>query len=239
MDLIVRSHPALAARAWRAWRSRGAEYAWHKLLRRSLGRWPAWKRRWLYADPRHYWTLRGGDDYFREQEGQQARSERIEWMADRLASYGPRSILEVGCGYGKLLRELRRRLDVPMVGVDFSPTQLEQARCYLGPDDGIELLLGRGEYLPFPDGAFDMVVTSAVILHNPPPVAECIRREVLRVSRRFAAHNEETSVSYNRFGYDTAAWYRDRGIELAECGPIPADPDPRSSQFCVAALQPR
>ena len=85
MDLIVRSHPALPARAWRAWRTRGAEYAWHKLLRRSLGRWPAWKRRWLYADPRHYWTLRGGDDYFREQEGQPARSRRIEWIAERLA----------------------------------------------------------------------------------------------------------------------------------------------------------
>ena len=70
MDLIVRSHPPLPARAWRAWRTRGLEYAWHKLLRRSLGRWPAWKRRWLYADPRRYWTLRGGDDYFREQEGQ-------------------------------------------------------------------------------------------------------------------------------------------------------------------------
>ena len=231
MDLIVRSHPTLAARAWRAWRSRGAEYAWHKLLRRSLGRWPAWKRRWLYADPRHYWTLRGGDDYFREQEGQRARSQRIEWMADRLASYGPRSILEVGCGYGKLLRELRRRLDVPIVGVDFSPTQLEQARRYLGPDDGIELLLGRGEHLPFPDGAFDMVVTSAVILHNPPPVAECIRREVLRVSRRFAAHNEETSVSYNRYGYDTAAWYRDRGIELAEMRA-----DPRGSRPAILAV---
>ena len=106
----------------------------------------------------------------------------------------PRSILEVGCGYGKLLRELRRRLDVPLVGVDFSPTQLEQARRFLGRDDEIELLLGRGEHLPFPDRSFDMVVTSAVILHNPPPVAERIRREVLRVARRFAAHNEETSV---------------------------------------------
>ena len=236
MDLTVHSHPALAGRVWKALRSRGAEYAWHKMLRRSLGRWPACKRRWLYADPRQYWTHRGGDDYFREQEGQPARSRRIEWIAGRLAHYQPRSILEVGCGYGKLLRELRERLDVPLVGVDFSPTQLELARNYLGPVDGIELLLGCGEQLPFPDGSFDMVVTSAVILHNPPRVAELIRREVLRVARRFAAHNEETSVSYNRYGYDTAAWYRARGIELAEFGPIPADPDPRSSQFCVAVL---
>ncbi len=198
MDLIARSQTALPARAWKAWRTRGAEYAWHKMLRRSLGRWPGWKRRLVYADPRQYWTLRGGDDYFREQEGQPAPV--ASGGVDRRAAgpLRPRSILEVGCGYGKLLRELRRRLDVPMVGLDFSPTQLEQARLYLGHDDGIELLLGRGEQLPFPDGSFDMVVTSAVILHNPPPAAERIRREILRVARRFAAHNEETSVSYNR-----------------------------------------
>jgi SAM-dependent methyltransferase len=237
MDLIVRSHPALPARAWKAWRTRGAQYAWHKVLRRSLGRWPDWKRRWLYADPHQYWTLRGGDDYFREQEGQPARARRAEWIARRLADYEPRSILEVGSGYGKLLGALRLRLDVPLVGIDFSQTQLEQARVFLG-DHGqrVELLLGRGERLPFPDHSFDMVVTSAVILHNPPPVAERIRQEILRVARRFAAHSEETSISYNRYGYDTAAWYRSRGIALAESGPIPVDPDFRSSQFCVAVL---
>jgi SAM-dependent methyltransferase len=237
MDVMVRSHPALPARAWKALRDRGAAYVWHKAMRRTLRRWPAWKRRMVYADPRAYWTLRGGDDYFREQEGQPARSRRIEWMAERLAGYGPGSILEVGCGYGKLLRALRRRLAVPLAGIDFSPTQLEHARRYLDPADSIELLLGCGERLPFPDGSFDMVVTSAVILHNPPPAAERIRSEVLRVARRFAAHNEETSVSYNRYGYDTAAWYRARGFELAESGPIPVDPDPHSSQFCVALLR--
>src|SRR5262249_47347351 len=157
-------------RFWKACRTRGAEYAWHKLLRRSLGRWPAWKRRWLYADSRRYWTLRGGEDYYREQEGQPARSQRTEWIVDRLASYRPQSILEVGWGYGKRLREIRRRLDVPLVGIDFTPTQLHHARGYLGGRDDIGLLLSRGERLPFPDHSFDMVVTSAVILHNPPSV---------------------------------------------------------------------
>jgi hypothetical protein len=81
-----------------------------------------------------------------------------------------------------------------------------------------------------------MVLTSAVILHNPPAAAEAIRREVLRVARRFTVHNEETNVSYNRYGYDTAAWYRERGIALAESGPIPMGPDQAASQFCVAVL---
>ena len=236
MDLIVRTRTPTPARAWKALRSRGAEYVWHKMLRRSLSQWPAWKRRWLYADPRRYWTLRGGDDYFREQEGQEARSLRAEWIADRLAAYQPASVLEVGCGYGKLLRALRHRLDVPLVGIDFSVTQLQQAKHFLGAQKNIELVLSRGEHLPFPDKSFDLVVTSAVILHNPPVVAERIRREIVRVARRCAAHNEETNRSYNRFGYDTVAWYRQARMAVAESGPIPMDPDSSASQFCVVRV---
>jgi SAM-dependent methyltransferase len=191
----------------------------------------------VYADPRQYWTLRGGHDYFLEQEGQPARHHRAIWLADRLAAYRPTSILEVGCGYGKLLRELRARLDIPIVGLDFSRSQLEQAKRYLGPESDIELMLGRGESLPFADGAFDMVITSAVILHNPPEVSERLRSEIVRVANRFAAHNEETDWSYNRFGYDTSAWYRARGIELVESCPIPMDPNAQTSQFCVAKLR--
>jgi SAM-dependent methyltransferase len=238
MNPIARNRAdALLIRAWRAARSRGIGYAWHKALRRCLSDWPAWKRRWLYADPRKYWTLRGGDDYFREQEGQAARSTRATWIAQRLASYRPRSILEIGCGYGKLANELGSLVDAPITGIDFSRTQLERARLFLGGRREIALILSRGEHLPFPDRSFDMVVTSAVILHNPPAVAEHVRCEILRVARRFAAHNEETNVTYNRYGYDTAAWYRARGIFLAESRPIPMDLDANSSQFCVALLE--
>jgi len=229
-------HPGtlpLPVRAWTALRTRGGRYAWHKALRRTVGRWPALKRRLLYADPREYWTLRGGDEYFREQEGQAARGARADWIAGRIAAYRPASILEVGCGYGKQLKAIRSRLDVPMVGVDFSPSQLGRARSYLEGLGDVGLALASGVALPFADGSFDLVLTSAVILHNPPEVADGIRREVLRVARRWAAHNEDTDVSYNRFGYDTAAWYTAAGIALAEVGPIATDPRPSPSQFCV------
>jgi len=236
MDTTIAADPPLPLRAWRAVRDRGPRYAWHKALRRTLGRWPAWTRRLVYANPREYWTLRGGFDYFREQEGQVARSLRAEWIAGRIASYRPTSVLEVGCGYGKLLRALRERTDASLTGVDFSPTQLGCARDFLAGVDGLSLFLARGDRLPFADKSFDLVVTSAVILHNPPEVADRIRREVVRVARRFAAHNEETNLSYNRYGYDTAAWYRSEGRRIAEVGPIPMDADPQTSQFCVARL---
>lgn len=223
----------LPARALAALKRRGPRYVLHKTLRRSLARWPELKRRLLYADPRDYWTLRGGDDYFREQEGQPARDLRARWMAERVAGYRPASILEVGCGYGKQLRALRRCLDLPLHGVDFSPSQIGQARRYLEGVDGVSLALASGARLPFPDRSFDLVLTSAVILHNPPEVAEAIRREVVRVARRWAAHNEDTDVTYNRYGYDTAAWYAERGLRVVECGPIPVGED-AASQFCVA-----
>ncbi|WP_165221342.1 class I SAM-dependent methyltransferase [Aquisphaera insulae] len=236
MSILSPPPLALPVRAWQALRTRGPQYTLHKILRRSLSRWPGWKRRLVYADPRHYWTMRGGYDYFREQEGQAARTDRIEWIADRIAAYRPDSVLEIGCGYGKLLRALRVRLDCPLVGVDFSPTQLAQARDFLSDSRRVDVALASGARLPFADDSFDLVVTSAVILHNPPEVAERIRREVLRVGRRLAAHNEETDQSYNRYGYDTAAWYRERGAALLECGPIPADSRPECSQFCVALI---
>lgn len=206
----------------------------HKTLRRSLSRWPEWKRRLLYADPRAYWTLRGGDDYFREQEGQPGRDARAVWMAERIRKYQPASILEVGCGYGKQLRALRTAVDAPLYGVDFSPSQLGQAQHYLEGVENVTLALASGARLPFPDHSFDLVLTSAVILHNPPKIAEAIRREVVRVSKRWTAHNEDTDVTYNRYGYDTAAWYADREIAIAECGPIPFEEDSSASQFCVA-----
>jgi ubiquinone/menaquinone biosynthesis C-methylase UbiE len=125
-----------------------------------------------------------------------------------------------------------------MVGLDFSPSQLLLARDYLAGLDRIELVLGSGLELPFPDRSFDLVLTSAVILHNPPAAAERIRREVIRVARHHAAHNEDTDTSYNRYGYDTAAWYRSAGIPLEESGPIPTEPPTSPTQFTVAGLAP-
>ncbi len=237
-QMTIDSISPLVVRAWKAWHRRGPRYAWHKTLRRTLGRWPTMKRKLLYAHPREYWTLRGGIDYFREQEGQEQRTQRAEWMARRIARYQPTSILEIGCGYGKQIRALRANLaGVPITGVDFSASQLAMAQVYLKDAERVDFTLASGARLPFADGSFDLVLTSAVILHNAPPLAELIRREVVRVARRIAVHNEDLDITYNRYGYDTAAWYRAQGIPLAEVGPIPSAP--YDSQFCVAELWPR
>lgn len=228
-----------------AWKRGGSAYLWHKSMRRLLDSYPTLKRKAIYSDPREYWTLRGGPEYRAEQEGQPARTNRSIWLARRIADCRPVSVLEVGCGYGKQLANIRALMgpDVHLVGVDFSPSQLALAEQQAGEDPNFALFQCDGQRLPFADRSFDLVLTSAVILHNEPAAAERIRREIVRVAGRFCVHNEDTDITYNRFGYDTAAWYRDQGLEVIEAIPIPAevlagsdDPAGESarSQFCLA-----
>ena len=205
--------PHLAFRALSAFTAKGPSYFLHKTLRRTLSPWPNWKRRLVYADPKQYWTHRGGEEYFLEQEGQADRTRRSLWLAERIARYQPTSILEIGCGYGKQLRALRRHVDCPMVGIDFSPSQLDLGRSYLQGLDDIELILGSGRKLPFADRSFDLVLTT------------CMEAAINR-----------TSTTYNRYGYDTAAWYREHGVTLLEVRQIPIGGEPNHSQFCVAEL---
>ncbi|MFM7132286.1 MAG: class I SAM-dependent methyltransferase [bacterium] len=230
-----------------AYRHGGIPYIWHKSMRRGLDNWPSLKRKAIYSDPRDYWTLRGGVGYLAEQEGQPARTARSLWLAGKVASCQPLSILEVGCGYGKQIRNIRDLVGegIPITGVDYSPTQLSLAKKHLSDQKNIRLMRASGERLPFADGAFDMVLTSAVILHNPPVIAEKIRLEILRVAKNWCLHNEDTDITYNRYGYDTAEWYRNHAFTVVESGPIPADvfqgsDDPVGeslrSQFCMVRL---
>ncbi|MBE7560847.1 class I SAM-dependent methyltransferase [bacterium] len=81
-------------------------------------------------------------------------------------------VLEVGCGNGFLTRALARRL--PVVGVDFSREMLAH-----NPTTG--RIQARAEALPFPDGAFPVVLCQSLLHHCPDPAA--VLREMARVSR--------------------------------------------------------
>lgn len=72
-----------------------------------------------------------------------------------------RRVLDVGCGSGPILADLRERGAI-VTGVDASAGMLEQARARLG--SGADLRVADlAEPLPFDDGAFDDVVASQVL----------------------------------------------------------------------------
>ena len=68
-----------------------------------------------------------GDTYDATYDRRAASGENVHGEADFVQTFGPKSVLDAGCGTGRVGRELARRgLDV--VGVDIDPEMLDTAR---------------------------------------------------------------------------------------------------------------
>jgi SAM-dependent methyltransferase len=91
----------------------------------------------------------------------------IEWARDPRDSYWfyrdvffelvpppPRRTLEVGCGEGRVTRDLATR-GYDVVGLDLSPALLDAARA---DDPGGKYVEADAEHLPFADASFELVV---------------------------------------------------------------------------------
>src|SRR5262249_51351612 len=90
--------------------------------------------------------------------------------------------LDIGCGAGRLVRELAAR-SKEAVGVDLSARMRERARTRaraLGVEN-VSFHEARAEGLPFPEGSFDVVTASnlLMLLGDPPAVL----KEAARVLR--------------------------------------------------------
>lgn len=88
----------------------------------------------------------------------------------------PASALEVGCGEGRVSRDLGSR-GYEIIGLDVSPTLVDAAR---EADAAGTYVVGDAAALPFADGAFDLVVSYNVLID----VEDMPRAEPGRVLRR-------------------------------------------------------
>jgi demethylmenaquinone methyltransferase/2-methoxy-6-polyprenyl-1,4-benzoquinol methylase len=94
------------------------------------------------------------------------------------------TVLDVATGTAAVALELVRRTGCRVVGLDQSPGMLEVARDRIaraGFSDRIELLEGRAERLPFPDGRFDGVSFTYLLRYVENPAATL--HELARVTR--------------------------------------------------------
>ena len=106
-------------------------------------------------------------------------------IADRTADLAltlapaPDRILDVGCGTGYLLRQLAVRCPqaVELAGVDPAPAMIAAART-TAPGGRLRWLEGTAEELPFPEGSFDLVVSTTSFDHwadQQAGLAQCAR----------------------------------------------------------------
>jgi arsenite methyltransferase len=86
-------------------------------------------------------------------------------------------VADVGTGTGFMAAGLARHVR-GVIGIDASPTMLDQARRNLAGLDNVELRVGNGLQLPLDDGAVDAVFANMYLHHivePPAAIAEMVR----------------------------------------------------------------
>jgi trans-aconitate methyltransferase len=93
----------------------------------------------------------------------QVSQPQFEWglrVLERLSLRGDERVLDVGCGTGRLTRQVVQRVPRgPVIGVDRSATMLARAAAHLATDR-VGLVRANAAALPFA-GAFDVVFSTA------------------------------------------------------------------------------
>jgi demethylmenaquinone methyltransferase/2-methoxy-6-polyprenyl-1,4-benzoquinol methylase len=109
--------------------------------------------------------------------GQDPRWRRF--LVSRIDAQPEDRILDVASGTGAVAHELRRRFGCSVVALDQSAEMLAVARAR--GDEGIEVLQGRAEALPFADASFDGLTFTYLLRYVDDP--EATVKELARVVR--------------------------------------------------------
>jgi SAM-dependent methyltransferase len=154
-----------------------------------------------------------GDAYDARYDERAAAGENVHGEADFVMRYMPRSVLDAGCGTGRVARELARR-GIDVVGVDLDPDMLATARRRSPQLQWVQADLATFEL----ERTFDVAVAAGnvMILLAPttePAVLANIARH-LRPGGLFIAGFQVRPEHLTLADYDRSA--AAAGLELAE-----------------------
>jgi len=129
-----------------------------------------------------------------------------EWLVAQLPREGVRSVLDMGCGSGGILRLIAAAgLGERWVGVDQSEGMVEKARA-LAEEAGLDLQFRQGDILdpPHEDERFDLICACHMLYHVPDidaGIGNCAR--LLAPGGIFVA---TTNSTHTMAPYDKDAW---------------------------------
>jgi 2-polyprenyl-6-hydroxyphenyl methylase/3-demethylubiquinone-9 3-methyltransferase len=115
-----------------------------------------------------------------------------------------RKVLELGCGYGRILKRLAGRVGL-LTGIDTSFSSLIMAKEYLSRGSPCHLALMQALFLGFPDHQFDLTLCLQNGISAFAVDRQALFREALRVTRSggtmlFSSYSE-------RFWKDRLEWF--------------------------------
>jgi ubiquinone/menaquinone biosynthesis C-methylase UbiE len=141
-----------------------------------------------------YDELHGGEENY-----EHIRSLEDSWPI--LEPLEIQSVFEIGCGTGRSLQWFQARAPhLRLAGLDPSAELLALAKSKL-PE--AELLTGKGESLPLPDGSHDLVIATGMMHHADRP--RDVMREMFRVARKAVVISDRNNFA---FGGTNQRWLR-------------------------------
>ena len=165
-----------------------------------------------------WWQRHGGLGWQKEVDARRSwqphYAQQEAFLRNLFIGLPPVRALDFGCGYGRHLNYLRRIPGLEIHGCDMSPTMLEGAAAYLDDPEFVKERVHRIQpraRLPFPDGYFDVVFTSEVLIHVEAEDLKVLLRELWRVSSRMVFHIENRPVDRSQRENDehSGCWLHD------------------------------
>lgn len=162
------------------------------------------------------WNVKGGykpkafwDNFaktFMDDPWQRMIHSQHRWMFKKIKQENPKTVLEVGCGFGRNIKFLIEKGIQPerITGIDISSVMIRKAKSYIGKCQ-VKLFVGDVCSLPFKRRAFDVVLMHGVLMHVKPQDVEKAAGEVARVSRNALIGVEQ---NYNGNEYTFVHNYR-------------------------------
>jgi trans-aconitate methyltransferase len=169
-------------------------------------------------NPEEYWRERGKiyqstfqyNDTFRLQE---------RFLLDALRKLSFSSVLEVGCGFGRITKLLLQSYDIQeYTAVDLSPDQIESAKKYVNNQEKVNFVTSNIQSFNS-DKKFDLVVAAEVLLHVKPEEIEAIVAKLLSFTNHYFVHidwsedrHNVTEANSHNFMHDYDKIYDETGI---------------------------
>src|SRR5207302_5824025 len=107
---------------------------------------------------------------------------RVPLRAALRGAAGGARFLDIGCGTGAFLREVKRNHPrLAVTGLDLSAPYLGVSGRRLAPWSRVALVEAAAEAMPFPDAEFDIVSCLYLFHELPAPVRRAVIAEIRRV----------------------------------------------------------
>ena len=168
--------------------------------------------------------------FYKSHQKKNQYQQNVGWLLQKLNVLKPKTILDLGCGFGRLLPFMYDGMgEKPekIIGADFCQKMIEYSKDYLKDyehKDKLKVVMVDGRSIPYKNDEFDCVVTDALFSHLKFSDAQKVANEIGRVTSKYVVTMERYIFDGEHpephvYSWDINKFFRFRVLERKAIGP--------------------